>query len=118
MFASRPAERYCLHRTDFPVVPETTEVPVMTPAPDQPEVLDRLDIAVRHLTYLGRRFDDTNARLAQAEHHLAIAVDDIGTHVDTALARSSRRQALTLACGLVGQSLVLLALMAGIGAWA
>ena len=84
----------------------------MAPTPDQPEILTRLDVLGRHLAYLDRRFDDSNARLAAAEHNVVAAVDGVGAHVDTALARSSRRHAFTLACALAGQSLAVLALAA------
>jgi hypothetical protein len=89
----------------------------MAPVPDQPEVFDRLDAVTRHLAYLDRRFDDTNARLSQAHIGIVASIDEVGTHVDTALERSSRSHAATLAWALVGQFLALLALVAGIGAW-
>jgi hypothetical protein len=87
----------------------------MAPPPDQPEILTRLDALGRHIAYLDRRFDDTNARLASGERRVTDAVDGVGDHIGTALARSSRRHAL-VACALAGQSVALLAL-AGAAAW-
>jgi len=89
----------------------------MAPVPDQPEVFDRLDAVTRHLAYLDRRFDDTNARLSQAHIGIATAVDEVGTHVDTALERSSRSHAVALAWALAAQFLALLALVAAVRAW-
>jgi hypothetical protein len=72
----------------------------------------RLDVVERHFSYVDRRFADANHRVAAGERRLAAAVDAVGTHVDTAVGRSSRHQLTALAATQLGQLAVLALLLA------
>jgi hypothetical protein len=94
---------------------------VATDPPFPSDLLDRLDsrldTVARHLAYLDRRFDDTNRRLGSTEHTIVVLLDDLGAQVDGAVDRSLRRQVTALACAVLGQLVVLAALMAGLYWW-
>jgi hypothetical protein len=84
-----------------------------TPTPS--DIHDRLDLLARQVAYLDRRFDDTNHRLVLTEQAIAAqgddrvdrAVRDLGTYVEAAIIRSSRRQTAALAVTALGQLAVL-----------
>jgi hypothetical protein len=87
---------------------------VATDPPFPSDLLDRFDVVARHLAYLDRRFDDTNHRLGATEHTIVVLLDDLGTHVEGAIARSLRRQVAALACAVLCQLVVLVALVVGL----
>ena len=86
------------------------------PSPSD-EILRRFDAVARYLAYLDQRFDDSNKRVEQAERRLVAAVDDIGTHVDTALDRATRLQATALAVAEIAQLVAAVLLGAAIRLW-
>lgn len=92
-----------------------------TPTPS--DIHDRLDLIARQVAYLDRRFDDTNHRLvlteqaiaAQGDDYVDRAVRDLGTRVEAAITRSSRRQMAALAVTALGQLAVLVIVIAAAG---
>ena len=65
----------------------------MAPTPSLTDLHDRLLAVARHLSYLDRRFDDSNNRLDLAERNVTAHLDDVLDHlghaVDTALDRAA-----------------------------
>jgi hypothetical protein len=90
---------------------------VATDPPFPSDLFDRFDVVSRHLAYLDRRFDDTNHRLGSTERTIVVLLDDLGVHVEVAIARSLRRQVAAIACVMACQLVVLVALLAGLHGW-
>lgn len=91
--------------------------------PTLSDIYDRLDLVVRQVAYLDRRFDDANHRLelteqavaAQGDDRVDRAVRDLGARVEAAIAHSSRRQMAALVVTALGQLAVLVLVIATAG---
>ncbi len=90
----------------------------MAPTPSLTDLHDRLLAVARHLSYLDRRFDDSNNRLDLAERNVTAHLDDVLDHlghaVDTALDRAVRRVVTTVVCVALCHLVVLVAVLVGL----
>jgi hypothetical protein len=82
------------------------------------DVLDRLDITARYLSYLDRRLDDLVHRTAIAQSEVVAAVDTAAWGHDSALARTTRRCAIAFVCAQIGQLVAVAALLLRTRGWA
>jgi hypothetical protein len=89
----------------------------VAPAPTLSDLHDRLHAVARHISYLDRRFDDSNNRLDLAERNVEALLDDVvhdlSDAVDTALDRAVRRALAAVACIVLCHLVVLVALLVG-----